>query len=274
MTPFGWVKLAVLGVALLPGFSVNVASQIVPTERPALPRHPDPDNQQLIERYSWVYEYHFNSDEKKLLTPALEDQERFASLLRTPDTGLVKLFPWSRWRRVISIDDLGDGRTPVFNLYASTYSFSKNRYGNALNGFVDPRLGWGELKLIGSRFFTGFMGESLGVLVALGDVPIETVTPETEGVIGLTKITPPTDYVEASSLSRRNRGGFELDKFSYGSSLPVLANTTYVLRSTSNRRADVLVAFYVLHVAPDGSVTIVWRKLKSYSKPDWKRRLS
>jgi hypothetical protein len=54
--------------------------------------------------------------------------------------------------------------------------------------------------------------------------------------------------------------------------LPALANTTYVLRSTSNKRADLLVAFRVVRIAPDGDVTILWRKLKTYPKPSWKRR--
>jgi hypothetical protein len=223
-------------------------------------------------RYAWVYEYHFTSEEKKLLTPAAADQERNASFLRLPDTGLIRLYPFIRWRRVISIDDLADKRSPQFSSHASVFSFSRNRHGSALNGFVDPRLGWAELKLGDGKFFAGFTGESLGVLVALGNTPLETVTPETEGVRGLTKITPPADYLEASVLSRRNRAGFELDKFSYGSSLPVVANSTYVLRSTSNRRADLLVAFRVLRVAPDGDVTILWRKLKNYPKPEWKRR--
>lgn len=59
---------------------------------------------------------------------------------------------------------------------------------------------------------TGVTGEALGVLVALGDVPLESVTPETYGVTGLTNIIPPADYFEAATLSRRNRAGFALDK--------------------------------------------------------------
>ena len=127
---------------------------------------------------------------------------------------------------------------PDFGSHACLFSFSKNKYGNALNGFVDPRLGWAELKLVDGRFFTGFTGESLGVLVALGNRPLEMITPESDGVTGLTNIPPPADFIEASILSRRNRAGFQMDRFNYGSSLPVAASMTYVLRSTSNKRAD------------------------------------
>jgi hypothetical protein len=257
---------------------MTAMAQSSPTDTPvpvraALPERPlDASRRRLKPRSVWVYEYRFSSEEKKLLEPSPADHERFASLLRSPDAGLVRLYPSTRWRRVISVEDLGDKRSPEFSAHASVFSFTKNRHGSALNGFVDPRLGWAELKLGEERFFTGFTGESLGVLVSLGDTPIESVTPETDGVTGLTNITPPADYLEASSLSRRNRAGFELDKFNYGSSLPVTANTTYVLRTTSNKRSDLLVTFRVVQIGFDGDVTLIWRKLKTYKKPEWKRR--
>ena len=226
----------------------------------------------LLRRNVWVSEYRFTSEEKRLLEPSSFDQRSAAAILQLPETGLVRLYPWSRRRMLISVGDLADGRGPDFNAHACTYSFSKERHGSGLNGYVDPRLGWAELKLGEGKFFTGFTGESLGVIVSLGDVPLETVAPESDGVIGLTNITPPADNLEASVLSHRNRAGFEMEKFKYGSALPVIANTTYVLRSTSNRRADLLIGFRVVREDPEGSVTIVWRKLKTYPKPTWKSR--
>ena len=46
---------------------------------------------------------------------------------------------------------------------------------------------------------------------------------------------------------------------------------TYALRSTSNKRTDILVSFRVVRVEENGSVTLIWRKLKAYPKPKWKR---
>ena len=272
------VKYFLFAIVWLVSISLSVVCQSPPPEpsepvRSTLPAPPtEPNRRRLLPRYVWVFEYHFNADEKRLLAPSQVDQEKFASFLRLPDTGIVRLYPWMRWRRVISVEDLGDGRSPEFNMHASVYSFSKNRHGSGLNGFVDPRLGWGELKLGDGKFFSGFTGESLGVLVSLGNTPLETVTTETEGVTGLANIKPPADYIEASTLSRRNRAGFELDKFNYGSSLPVASNSTYVMRTTSNKRADLLVAFRVVNIGADGNVTILWRRLKTYPKPEWKRR--
>jgi hypothetical protein len=219
----------------------------------------------------WVSEYEPNAGERALLVPSPELQQQFAAFLELPDTGLIRMYPPLR-RRVISVTDLATGRRPGFGMYASLYSFSKEKHGNGLNGYVDPRLGWAEIKLINGRFITGFTGDALGVLVALGDVPLETVTPETDGVTGLANIMPPADYFEAVSLSRRNRSGFALDRFRYGSSLPVSEKMTYVLRSTSNKRADILVGFRVVRVEENGSLTLIWRKLKVYPKPKWNRR--
>ena len=266
-------------VILLICFSANLsaAAQAPPTEPEAGPRYPDtsareePTRRVLLRRDIWVSEYEPNSLEKELLAPAVEDQERFAELLRQRDTGLIRMFPPGR-RRVVSIADLATGRRPGFGAYASLYSFTKEKHGNGLNGYVDPRLGWAELRLWNGRFVTGVTGESLGVVVVLGDVPLETVTAETYGVTGLANIVPPADYFEAASLSRRNRAGFALERFRYGSSLPVAENTTYVLRSTSNKRADLLVGFRVIRVDENGNVTLLWRKLKVYPKPAWKRR--
>ena len=231
-----------------------------PVEQP--PRVPYPEGRRFpeprrtgIRRDAWVNEYRFNSLEKRLLEASRSDQQRFASFLQQPDTGLIRIHPWGRRHRVVSIDELEDGRRPEFSLHASLYSFSKNKHGNGLNGFADPRLGWAELKFGDGKFFTGFTGESLGVLVALGDIPLDAVSPQMVGVEGLANIIPPADYLEASALSRRNRAGFEMDKFSYGSSLSAASNTTYVLRSTSNRRADLLIGFRVTRIEADGSAT-------------------
>ena len=208
-------KLASVSILLLTlGVFLSVLAQSPPVE-PEIPRYPEASGREdairrtIIRRSVWVTEYEPNESEKRLLSPALIDEERFADFLLTPETGLIKLFPPGR-RRVVSVADLASGRRPGFGSYASLYSFSKEKHGNGLHGYVDPRLGWAELRLLNHRLLTGFTGESLGVLVALGDVPLETITPETFGVTGLTNIVPPTGHFEAASLSRRNRAVFVL----------------------------------------------------------------
>ena len=269
------VRVIIIAWLLVVAFTP--ASAQAPAEPEAGPRYPETTTPEdfprriILRRNVWVYEYEPNTLEKKLLEPAPEDEQEYADFLHAHDGGLMRMYPPGR-RRVVTLADLASGRRPGFGAFASLYSFSKAKHGNGLNGFVDPRLGWAELRLLNGRFITGFTGESLGVMVALGDVSLDSVTPDTYGVSGLTNITPPADYFEAASLSRRNRAGFALEKFRYGASLPVAEKMTYVLRSTSNKRADLLVGFRVVRVEDSGAVTVVWRKLKTYPKPSWKRR--
>ncbi len=269
--------MRLLLVVVLAGASLSAFAQSPPNEPDGGPRYPepslreDPFRRPTARRNVWVSEYEPNSMEDALLAPSTTDEQRYAQFLQLPDTGLIRMYPPGR-RRVISVTDLATGRRPGFGMYASLFSFSKRKHGNGLHGFVDPRLGWAELRLFNGRFITGFTGESLGVIVALGDVTLESITPETFGVSGLTNITPPADSLEAAGLSRRNRAGFALERFRYGSSLPAMENMTYVLRATSNKRADVLVGFRVVRVEENGALTLLWRKLKTFPKPSWKRR--
>jgi len=230
----------------------------------------DPAMRPQARRQSWVNEYRPNSAEKKLLV-ASEDEKRFAGFLSQPDTGLFRLFPLRRRKRIVSLSDLETGTRPGFNSYACMYSFSREKHGHGLHGWVaDPSLGWAELRLEDGVFVSGFMGESLGLLVRLGDVSLETVTLLTPGVVELASFAPPLDYSEAVTLRKRNAAGYEMNGFKYNSSLAASVNNTYALRSTAYKRADMLISFRVVRQDEGGSVSILWKKLKSYPRPSLK----
>jgi hypothetical protein len=53
--------------------------------------------------------------------------------------------------------------------------------------------------------------------------------------------------------------------------LPVRADSTYLLRAIYYSRSDVLVAFRVVRVDSDGSAIILWKLLKKYSIPQLER---
>jgi hypothetical protein len=111
------------------------------------------------------------------------------------------------------------------------------------------------------------------LLIALGDVPLESVNLETYGVTALTEIVPPDSYSEILLARRRtNRSAPGLEGLRYGQFLPVAVNMTYVMRSTSNERADLIIGFRVIRKDENGSVTLIWRELKVYPKPSWKKK--
>src|SRR5262245_22699572 len=126
----------------------------------------------------YVAEYEPTKSEKKLLAPATEDLQAYAEFLLQPDTGLTRIFP-AQPRKLVSVDQLESGQRPGFINFASTYSFSKTKHGHALQGYVDPGLGWAELKLDSDMLITAFTRSSVGLLVSLGDMPLESITVST-----------------------------------------------------------------------------------------------
>jgi hypothetical protein len=62
--------------------------------------------------------------------------------------------------------------------------------------------------------------------------------------------------------------GTELDGVQAKRTLPVKLNSTYLMRSMTFREADVLVAFKVVRIDSDGSVTLLWKLLKKYKVPN------
>lgn len=52
--------------------------------------------------------------------------------------------------------------------------------------------------------------------------------------------------------------------------MAALADNTYVLRSATFGKADILVAFRVIREDADGSLHILWKKIASYPVPKLK----
>jgi len=201
-----------------------------------------------------------------------EEAKRFAGFLAQPDTGLVRLLPYES-EGVVSAAEPKGYRRPGFAYFAATYSFSKRKHGYGLSGWQQfPFLGMAELKLTDDTLSTGFMPDSVGLMVRLGDVPLEPLTLKIDGVRQLAEMLPPSDQSAAMAQSEKSRRGIEVNGFQFVSIMPATLNTTYALRSTLNRRADVLVCFRIVQLAPDGGITVLWRKLKDYPKPSWKRK--
>lgn len=209
-------------------------------------------------RRTWVIKekYKLTSRDKKLLAPTPEDRSTYADFLRQPETGLFRLLPYQVGdARTVSAADIEKPRVLISGA-GSLYSFSKRRYG------ADE---WSEVLLRDGLLNAGITDESIGLLIALGDVPIESITPSSPGVAELSAFVPATDHTLAVKLHLQSKAALEIGGFLYRSSLPALISTTYALRSISYRRSDVIIVFRVLHEAPDGGITILWKKVNTYA---------
>lgn len=184
--------------------------------------------------------------EEEFLAPSAEDRAQFAEFLLQPDAGLARILPREKYREKLTLREGG-----------AYYSFT--RLSNSYDR--DPQIG-----LERETLHTGFVGADFGFLASLGDIPIETVGLDHKGVQYLATFMAPSIEPEAREQQRRG-AGFTTAGFVYKSSLPTIAGRTYIVRSIGYDRFDVLVAFRVVRQDQDGSLVLVWKKLKEFPTP-------
>jgi hypothetical protein len=197
--------------------------------------------------------------EKQLLAPAQEDRAAYAEFLKQPDTGLIRLMP----REVFDSETYKDKQKSVtMRGGGAYYSFTRHthEYGSG-----------SDLELDSNNFAVGFAGAAYGMLVNIGNVPLETVTLEHPGARFMAVYESAGDEPRARVEQERFATGVTVDGFSYKTRLPVAVNTTYLLRSIYYSESDVVVAFRAVRKDADGSVIVVWKLLKTYSKPQLAR---
>lgn len=187
--------------------------------------------------------------EAALLAPSDEDRKAYAEFLARPDTGLIRLLPRGKWDGKLSIRGGG-----------AYYSFTR----------LTHEYGYGsDVELQQGNLMVGFAGADFGLMLDLGEVPLEVVSEETEAVRFMASYKAPSAEAEARAAYRQfgSREGHEAGPWTYRSSLPAVAGHTYALRSINYRESDVLVAFSVVRREADGSVVLLGKLLKNYPKP-------
>jgi hypothetical protein len=221
--------------------------------------------------------------ELKIIAPASVLRQRYADFLAQDDTGLVRL-----------VFDYGCAdNTNIVTATETCLRFSMpgagNSYSFRANTYRIRRLA--DLTFSGANFHvTGILTH--GIMVNIGDVPLENVTLQTNGTKFINEFKPASDLEKALELDKQLVKGIERDGFFYSRALTVEENKTYVLRSIAyngkilraakgityneldfDKRKDVTVAFRVVSRDGDGSVTILWKELSRKDAPKIKKKL-
>lgn len=190
-----------------------------------------------------------------LLAPAPGDRRRYAEFLAQPGTGLVRLLPREKWDSKLSTRGGG-----------AYYSFAR----------LTHEYGYGSDISLEQDYLSvgGFGGASFGFIVSLGDVPLENVTGETDGVRFLSEYQTPAAEKEARATHMKTYDGVHSGEWVYRSRVPAEAGQTFAIRSINYDTSDVLVAFRVVRKDEDGSVILLWKMLKKYPKPTLERNVA
>jgi hypothetical protein len=116
----------------------------------------------------------------------------------------------------------------------------------------------------------------------LGDTPLEEITVKDPRARFIATYKPATTERQArleglrlaqcSGACTPIGGGLLVDDLHYRRSMPLVENSTYLLRSIVYGYSDVLVAFRVVRRDRDGSVILAWKLLNQYWAPSLKRK--
>ena len=219
-------------------------------------------------------------DESKLLTADKEDLKKYAQFIRQSDTGLTKL-----------ITDRGCADyASILNVSAECLKYTMPGAGSSFSfrteNYRIRRLS--DLTYREDGFYSsGILAH--GIIVNIGDIPLEQVTTQTNGLKFLIDFETASDYKKAGEIDGRIDDGIENNGFFYCRSVRAAENATYVLRVIAYRgsyyramqgyvydeldfdkRRDVLVAFRIVRRETE-SVTILWKILSNQKSPAIKK---
>jgi hypothetical protein len=126
-----------------------------------------------------------------------------------------------------------------------------------------------------------------GLLLEIGDVPLENVSLQTKEAESLSKFQAASTVQTAQEIDAKlNQEGIKHQELVYQRLVSARENTTYLLRSIAYRgtinktvqgyiyneldydkRKDILIAFRIVQTDADGSVTILWKQLAVKDSP-------
>ena len=197
--------------------------------------------------------------EKQFLDPSEEDRQQCAELLRKPDTGLIRLLP-----RELFDSDANKKKAMILSM----------RGGGAYYSFVRLTHDYGygsDIELQSGYLSVGFAGADYGMLLNIGDVDLDELSIDSPYAAALARYQAVGTEPDARVEQRRVAIGTTVEGLSVKNRLPVEVKATYLVRSISFSRSDVLVGFKVLRKDSDGSVIIAWKLLHRYSVPQLAR---
>lgn len=215
----------------------------------------------------------------KRLQPDKEEQKLYADFLKQPRTGLIRLATEISCY-VVDIKEL-KSNDPCLNLLipgkGAAYSFRHKDY--VLESHADLQRAGNEFAVSGSFI--------LGLMTSLGDVPIASVTRQSEAVSAVLQFSPSNRLDDIQKQEKDLTGGITISNVAFKKKLPIQENTTYLLRSIAcsakvktasganekevllggEKRYDVIVAFRVLKIHSDNSISLLWKEIHQQKSP-------
>jgi len=212
-----------------------------------------------------------------ILAPSRENVDKYAAFLRQPDTGIVKLNANEECANNAEVV-AADPNCLKYKIPGGGTAYSFRYESHRIPRLSDLMLKKDVLKTDGVL--------QQGLMVYLGDIPIDGLSLTSPGMRYLVNFKPASDKTDLTSMDRRLLVGIESDGYSYRLGFYVKNGRTFALRSiafqgsfirswnnipydefTYDKRDDITVVFKVIDVDADGNLTIVWKELARRHAP-------
>ena len=219
--------------------------------------------------------------DKELTSILPEDKQKYTSLLKQKKVKYLRLHDLSKcdFGTTLNVTD-----PCPWNIIGKATSFSFRGKGYRNSTYSDITLNRSFLRLTGIS--------SLGFLVNLGEVELDSITLKSKGVRAMADFVPSTDVRVVTKQSKLVKSGLKLGQYVYNSKIPINENSTYAMRSIAyggkafitlgtrrinvfkfDKRTDIIVVFKIIKSHDDGSVSIIWKELKETLAPVLKSSL-
>jgi hypothetical protein len=216
----------------------------------------------------------------KVLVPSSDYLNKYALFLKEPNTGIIKLNSDSSCAETTIVITAKE-KCLQYSMPGAGTAYSFRLESHRIPHLADLILSENVLKTDGVL--------QQGILVKLGDVPLDSITLQSKGLKYLTDFVPSTDTENLAKFDRQLIDGIKVDGFIYGLGLYATDQTTYALRSIAykgkverfvngityneldfDKRRDIIVAFRILEKEPNGNITIAWKILSNENAPTLK----
>jgi hypothetical protein len=207
-------------------------------------------------------------EQEMRLRPSTQDLNQFASFLQQPKTGLIRLLPDSGCQSDTKIIRTAE-QCASYIPGSSFYSFREREY--TLEGLADVRYKNGTL--ISDPLY------GQGILLMLGDISLDGISLEADGLKDLSRYQPATESESALKQFTELSAGVINGKYLFRNVAPLGENVTYALRVIAYRgdfartileedeRKDILVAFRIVRNERDNGITLLWKELSRKESP-------
>jgi hypothetical protein len=219
---------------------------------------------------------------RKLSAPA-EYYSKFAEFLKAKNTGLARLFPDKSCGDGLTVDVKELERCAnmaEIKGAGSLYSFRLNELpGNLPLEMILSFIGRSDMHFVEDKFIVGNRNTQ-DIISNAGEVELSDITAKSNSVKFLTEFKPSKTTAELKLQNQELKNGVTNNGYFYSTSAQIKLNNTYVLRSIAYVQSDFksfwntdqLVAFKVVGQEKDGSVVILWKKLKEKEAPSLKTK--